>query len=205
MKIILGLLQPRSGQILIQGNNVTRHATADIIRRGLASVPEARRVFPTMTIEENLRMGAYLRRNTKEINQDLQRMYQLFPRLAERRRQLAGTFSGGEQQMLAIARALMSRPRLVCMDEPTMGLAPVIVEQVLELISKINKEGVTVFMVEQNASLALSIATRGYVLQNGALVLQDTAQNLLNNPRIQEVYLGQRAKKVGSIGNAKIS
>jgi branched-chain amino acid transport system ATP-binding protein len=200
MKIILGLLQPRSGQILIQGNTVTRHATADIIRRGLASVPEARRIFPTMTIEENLRMGAYLRRNTKEINQDLQRMYQLFPRLAERRKQLAGTFSGGEQQMLAIARALMSRPRLVCMDEPTMGLAPVVVEQVLELISKINKEGVTIFMVEQNASLALSIATRGYVLQNGVLVLQDTAQNLLNNPRIQEVYLGQRAKKVGSVG-----
>lgn len=192
MKIILGLIKPRSGQIFYNGQPGTHLRTPAIIRRGLASVPEARRVFPEMTIEENLRLGAYLRSNKREIHQDLQRMYELFPRLSERRRQRAGTMSGGEQQMLAFARALMSRPRLICMDEPTMGLAPIFVERVLETISDINRMGITIFMVEQNAELALSIATRGYVLQSGRLVLAGNAQDLLDNPAVREAYLGQR-------------
>jgi branched-chain amino acid transport system ATP-binding protein len=192
MKTILGLVSPRSGRVRLGGEDVTGLSTAQRIKRGLASVPEARRVFPAMTIEENLRMGAYLRRDGPAIRADVERMMQLFPRLAERRRQLAGTMSGGEQQMLAMARALMSRPRLVCMDEPTMGLAPIFVERVLELIAEINRQGVTVFMVEQNATLALSIANRGYVLQSGKLVLEGQAGELLENPAIREAYLGQR-------------
>jgi branched-chain amino acid transport system ATP-binding protein len=194
MKTVLGLLTPRSGRVLLGGEDVTGLSTAGRIKRGLASVPEARRVFPAMTIEENLRMGAYLRRDAAGIREDVERMMTLFPRLAERRRQLAGTLSGGEQQMLAMARALMSRPRLVCMDEPTMGLAPIFVERVLELIAEINRQGVTIFMVEQNASLALSIANRGYVLQSGKLVLDGPAGELLANPAIREAYLGQRGE-----------
>ena len=192
MKTILGLVSPRSGRVRLGGEDVTGLSTAQRIRRGLASVPEARRVFPAMTIEENLRMGAYLRRDGAGIRADVERMMALFPRLAERRRQLAGTLSGGEQQMLAMARALMSRPRLVCMDEPTMGLAPIFVERVLELIAEINRQGVTVFMVEQNATLALSIAHRGYVLQSGKVVLEGAAATLLADPAIREAYLGQR-------------
>jgi branched-chain amino acid transport system ATP-binding protein len=191
MKTILGLIEPRSGQVLLDGEDVTRMSTAARIKRGLASVPEARRVFPAMTIDENLRMGAYLRRD-KEIAKDVERMFALFPRLAERRGQLAGTMSGGEQQMLAMARALMSRPRLICMDEPTMGLAPLVVERVLELIAEINRQGVTVFMVEQNATLALSIAHRGYVVQSGVMVLEGPARELLDSPAIREAYLGHR-------------
>jgi ABC-type branched-subunit amino acid transport system ATPase component len=193
MKTILGLVQPTSGQVLIDGEDVTKLATADRIRRGLASVPEARRLFPEMTVEENLRMGAYLRRDGAAIREDLDRVFEIFPRLAERRGQLAGTMSGGEQQMVAMARALLSRPRLICMDEPTMGLAPIFVERVLETIAAINRLGVGVFMVEQNATLALSIADRGYVLQNGVIVLSGQARDLLANPAIQEAYLGQRA------------
>jgi branched-chain amino acid transport system ATP-binding protein len=193
MKTILGLLRPRSGRVLLDGQDVTGLSTAERIKRGLASVPEARRVFPQMTIEENLRMGAYLRADGVGVRTDLTRMYELFPRLGERKTQLAGTMSGGEQQMLAMARALMSRPRLICMDEPTMGLAPIFVERVLGLIAEINQLGVTVFMVEQNATLALSIANRGYVLQSGKLVLTGEARTLLNDPAIKEAYLGQRA------------
>ncbi|MGH2457563.1 MAG: ABC transporter ATP-binding protein [Chloroflexota bacterium] len=193
MKVILGLLHPANGQVLLDGEDLTSKPTPDRIRRGLASVPEARRIFPTLTIDENLRMGAYLRGDRAGIQADLRRMYDLFPRLAERRRQLGGTMSGGEQQMLAMARALMSRPRLICMDEPTMGLAPIFVERVLDLIGEINRLGVSVFMVEQNATLALSIANRGYVLQTGVLTLQGDARDLLASPSIREAYLGQRA------------
>ena len=192
MKTILGLIRPRAGRVVLDGADVTNAPTAERIRRGLASVPEARRIFPTMTIEENLRMGAYLRRDGAAVREDLAQMYELFPRLAERRRQMGGTLSGGEQQMLAMARALMSRPRLMCMDEPTMGLAPVFVDRVLELIGQINQRGVTIFMVEQNATLALSIANRGYVVQSGRMVLEGAAAELLNNPAIREAYLGQR-------------
>jgi branched-chain amino acid transport system ATP-binding protein len=193
MKIILGLLRPRSGEVLLLGKSTAHLHTPAIIKRGVASVPEARRIFPEMTVEENLRVGAYLRHDSSGIKQDLKRMFDLFPRLAERKRQHAGTLSGGEQQMLAFARALMSRPRLICMDEPTMGLAPIFVERVLDTIAEINRMGVTVFMVEQNAELALSIATRGYILQSGRLVLEGPARDLLNNPAIREAYLGQRA------------
>ncbi len=193
MKIILGLLRPRAGEVLLEGQSTTRLHTPQIIRRGVASVPEARRIFSDMTIEENLRVGAYLRPSRQAIKQDIERMFALFPRLGERRRQRAGTLSGGEQQMLAFARALMSKPRLICMDEPTMGLAPIFVDRVLDTIVDINRAGVTVFMVEQNAELALSIASRGYVLQSGHLVLDGPASELLSNPAIREAYLGQRA------------
>ncbi len=192
MKVVLGLLAPRAGRVTLDGADVTRRSTAERIQRGIASVPEARRLFPEMTVEENLLMGSYLRRDRTEVRADLERMYDLFTRLGERRRQLAGTMSGGEQQMLAMARALMSRPRLICMDEPTMGLAPVLVERVLETIATINRDGVAVFMVEQNATLALSIAHRGYVVQNGRIVLGGEAATLLDDPAVQEAYLGQR-------------
>lgn len=191
MKIILGLLRPRAGEVLLDGQSTLHLHTPQIIRRGVASVPEARRIFSEMTIEENLRVGAYLRPSRQEIKQDIQRMFELFPRLAERRRQRAGTLSGGEQQMLAFARALMSHPRLICMDEPTMGLAPIFVDRVLDTIVEINRAGVTIFMVEQNAELALSIASRGYVLQSGYLALHGPASDLLSNPAIREAYLGQ--------------
>lgn len=192
MKIILGLLRPRTGEVFFEGQSTLHLRTPQIIRRGVASVPEARRIFSEMTIEENLRVGAYVQPSHQVIKQDIQRMFELFPRLGERRRQRAGTLSGGEQQMLAFARALMSHPRLICMDEPTMGLAPIFVDRVLDTIVDINRTGVTIFMVEQNAELALSIASRGYVLQSGHLVLNGPANDLLNNPAIREAYLGQR-------------
>jgi len=192
MKTTLGLLQPSAGTIWIGGVDATALPTSARIRSGLASVPEARRVFTAMTVEENLRMGAFLRPDPAAIRADLDRMYEIFPRLAERRLQLAGTMSGGEQQMLAMARALMSRPKLVCMDEPTMGLAPIYVERVLDTIASIRRQGVSVFMVEQNATMALSIADRGYVIRNGAIVLAAPAQALLHDPAVQDAYLGRR-------------
>jgi branched-chain amino acid transport system ATP-binding protein len=196
MKVVLGLMKPKHGRVLIDGRDETSTSTAGRIERGLASVPEARRVFPGMTVEDNLRMGAFLRRDARAIRDDLERMFTLFPRLGERRRQLAGTMSGGEQQMLAMARALMSRPRLICMDEPTMGLAPIVVELVLETIVTINEQGVSVFMVEQNATLALSIAARAYVIQNGAIVLAGRSGAVLGNPVVQDAYLGRREPPV---------
>jgi ABC-type branched-subunit amino acid transport system ATPase component len=204
MKVILGLVTPRSGRVYLHDEDVTNRATAERVRRGLASVPEARRIFPEMTVEENLLMGAFLRADRAQTRDDLDRMYTMFPRLGERRRQHGGTMSGGEQQMLAMARALMSHPEVICMDEPTMGLAPILVEQVLETISAINQQGVSVFMVEQNATLALSIAHRGYVLRNGAIVLHGPAAELLSDPAIQEAYLGQRAGGDGVAGAALI-
>jgi len=195
MKTILGLLRPAAGSMSILGADAIALPTSARIRLGLASVPEARRVFSAMTVEENLRMGAFLRTDRASIRSDLERMFALFPRLAERRAQLAGTLSGGEQQMLAIARALMSRPKLVCMDEPTMGLAPNYVERVLETIATISRQGVSVFMVEQNATLALSIADRGYVIRNGAIVLDRPARELLNDPAVQDAYLGRRGEE----------
>ncbi len=193
MKVILGLLHPRSGAVRFAGADITGAATPRIIRRGIASVPEARRLFPAMTVRENLLMGAYARNDTRAIAADLDRVLALFPRLAERLAQRAGTLSGGEQQMVAMARALMGRPRLICMDEPTMGLSPLFVDRVLDLIAAINREGVAVFMVEQNASLALRIAHQGYVLQSGRIVLAGTAHDLLRDPRIRDAYLGGAA------------
>jgi branched-chain amino acid transport system ATP-binding protein len=195
MKTVLGLLRPRSGTVSIEGVDATTMSTSARIRLGLASVPEARRVFPAMTVEENLYMGAFLRSGRASIRADIDRMYTLFPRLAERRLQLAGTMSGGEQQMLAMARALMNRPKLICMDEPTMGLAPIYVERVLDTIATISRQGVSIFMVEQNATMALSIADRGYVIQNGAIVLARPAQALLHDPAVQDAYLGRRERE----------
>lgn len=190
MKVILGLVKPRHGQVLLDGQDVTGWPTPRIIGRGLGSVPEARRIFPALTVRENLLMGAYLRHNRSDIQADYEKTLDLFPRLRERLAQRGGTLSGGEQQMLAIARALMGRPRLICMDEPTMGLSPLYVETVLELIHTLNGQGLTIFMVEQNASLALQIAHRGYVLQSGRIVLEGAAQDLLGNPEVQDAYLG---------------
>ncbi|HYZ63599.1 MAG TPA: ABC transporter ATP-binding protein [Acetobacteraceae bacterium] len=190
MKVILGLVQPRAGRVTLDGADITGLPTPAIIARGIGSVPEARRLFGAMTVRENLRMGAYLRRDRVAIEQDFEHVLTLFPRVRQRLGQRAGTLSGGEQQMVAMARALMGRPRLICMDEPTMGLSPLYVDRVLELIAAINREGTSVFMVEQNASLALSIAHYGYVLQTGRIVLQGPAHELLHDPAIQDAYLG---------------
>lgn len=190
MKVVLGLLKPRSGELRFDGRSIAGLTTPQVIRLGIGSVPEARRLFPAMSVRENLLMGAYARRDRKAVAEDLERMLDLFPRVAERIDFQAGTLSGGEQQMVAMARALMGRPRLLCMDEPTMGLSPLYVDKVLDLIAQINRQGVSVFMVEQNASLALQIAHHGYVLQTGRIVLQGTASELLADPRIRDAYLG---------------
>ncbi len=190
MKIILGLLQPRAGRVTFDSQDITGLSTPKIIRRGIGSVPEARRLFPHMTVRENLLMGAYARGDRAAIAADLERVLEMFPRVRERIGFRAGTLSGGEQQMVAMARALMGRPRLICMDEPTMGLSPLYVDRVLELIATINREGTSVFMVEQNASLALRIAHHGYVLQAGRIVLSGPAERLLHDPAIRDAYLG---------------
>lgn len=190
MKTIMGLVHPKRGQITFDGKRIESQATTEIVSRGLALVPEARRVFSRMTVLENLQMGAYIRNDTADIQSDLDRVYKLFPRLKEREKQLAGTLSGGEQQMLAIGRALMAKPRLICMDEPSMGLSPILVQTVFDTIQAIRKQGVTVFLVEQNAFMALNIADRGYVLQQGRIVLSDTAKNLLTNDLVRRAYLG---------------
>jgi branched-chain amino acid transport system ATP-binding protein len=193
MKVILGLLKPRSGEVILDGEMITGLPTPKIIRRGLGSVPEARRLFGAMTVRENVLMGAFTRSDQAGIAQDYERMMTLFPRLAERASQAAGTLSGGEQQMVAMARALMARPRVIVMDEPTMGLSPLFVDRVLELIQAVNKQGITIFMVEQNAHLALQIADYGYVLQTGRIALSGPARELLHDPRIRDAYLGGQA------------
>jgi branched-chain amino acid transport system ATP-binding protein len=190
MKVILGLVKPQSGTVRLDGEPVTGLPTPQIVRRGVGSVPEARRLFGEMSVRENLLMGAFTRRDRKAVGEDLGRVLDLFPRLGERLGQRAGTLSGGEQQMVAMARALMGRPTLICMDEPTMGLSPLWVDRVLDLIAAINREGVTVFMVEQNASLALEIAHHAYVLQTGRIVLDGPAAQLRADPRIRDAYLG---------------
>ncbi|MGZ3673336.1 MAG: ABC transporter ATP-binding protein [Ktedonobacterales bacterium] len=190
MKTIMGLVRPKRGQITFDGKRIDSHATTEIVTHGLALVPEARRVFARMSVLENLQMGAYIRTNASDIQDDLNRVYKLFPRLKEREKQLAGTLSGGEQQMLAIGRALMAKPRLICMDEPSMGLSPILVQAVFDTIQEIRTQGVTVFLVEQNAFMALNIADRGYVIQQGRIVLSDTAKNLLTNDLVRRAYLG---------------
>lgn len=190
MKTIFGLMHPKKGSILFAGQHIERSLPGDIVRMGMVLVPEARRIFPRMSVLENLEMGAYTRTSRVEIKQDLEHVCTIFPRLKERLKQVAGTMSGGEQQMLAMARALMSRPRMICMDEPSMGLSPILVETVFETIQRIRSEGVTVFLVEQNASMALKLANHGYVLQTGKIVLSDTAANLLTNDLVRQAYLG---------------
>lgn len=190
MKVILGLVTPRSGTVTLDGARIEGVRTHLIVRAGVGSVPEARRLFPLMSVRENLLMGAYARADRKAAAQDLERWLEFFPRVAQRIDQRAGTLSGGEQQMVAMARALMGRPRLLCMDEPTMGLSPLYVDRVLELIASINKQGITIFMVEQNANLALQIAHEAYVLQTGKIVLHGPAATLRTDPRIRDAYLG---------------
>ncbi|HEY67018.1 MAG TPA: ABC transporter ATP-binding protein [Thermoflexia bacterium] len=190
LRTISGLLKPRQGKVFLEGEDLADYKAHEIVYKGVAMVPEGRRVFSKLTVAENLDMGAYHRRDRKGIAEDLERVFALFPRLKERRNQVAGTLSGGEQQMLATARALMARPRLLLLDEPSMGLAPILVEDVFETIQEINKEGTTILLVEQNAHMALQIADRGYVLQTGEIVLSDTAEGLRRNPMVQKAYLG---------------
>ena len=191
MKTILGIVKPKSGEVTYAGERINDLPTAERVRRGIAPVPEARRLFPRMTVRENLEMGAFCRDDKADILADMDRVFELFPRVKERLGQYAGTLSGGEQQMVAMARALMARPSLLCMDEPSMGLSPLYVEQIFDLIQAINKQGTTIFMVEQNASMALSIAHYGYVLQTGEVVLHGTAESLRNNEAVQQAYLGE--------------
>lgn len=190
MKTILGIVKPTKGEVLWEGEVINNLRTAERIKRGVATVPENRRLFPHLTVLENLEMGAYTRNDTAEIAADLERVYGFFPKLAERRKQRAGTLSGGEQQMVAFGRALMSRPKLICMDEPSMGLSPALVDQNFDLIQRVNEQGVAVFVVEQNATAALSIAHRGYVLQGGRVVIEGTAAELLEDPELKRAYLG---------------
>jgi len=190
LRTITGLLRPRNGTVKLNGEDLGNHKAHDIVYKGIAMVPEGRGIFARLTVTENLDMGAYSRTSKAEYEKDVERIFALFPRLKERRNQVAGTLSGGEQQMLATGRALMAHPTILLMDEPSMGLAPVLVELIFSTIQQINKEGVTVLLVEQNALMALSVANRGYVLQSGTIVLQDTAVNLKKDPTVQKAYLG---------------
>jgi branched-chain amino acid transport system ATP-binding protein len=191
LKTILGLVQPRNGSVEFRGEEVTGRNTSYRIRQGMAIVPENRRLFGPMTVLENLEMGAYLIRDTKGRKEDFERVYTLFPLLHERRSQLAGTLSGGEQQMVAMGRALMARPKLLLMDEPSMGLAPILVERSFEIIQQVHQSGVAMLVVEQNANMALSIADRGYVLSTGRLVLEGPAKELLQHEDLRKAYLGR--------------
>ncbi len=193
MKSILGLVRPTEGSVHFEGKRIDQLATGEIVRRGISLVPEGRRIFGRMTVHENLVLGSYVRRldPRAEIEQDLERVFNLFPRLRERTHQFGGTMSGGEQQMLAIGRALMSRPRLLLMDEPSMGLSPAFVDQVFDIIQEINGQGTTILVVEQNAAVALSVARRGYVMRNGLIAATDTAQTLLASEEVRRAYLGE--------------
>lgn len=188
---ISGIVPPRSGEILFEGKPIQGMPPHEIVSMGLCQVPEGRRIFPHLTVSENLDMGAFLRKDASQVKQDLDYVYELFPRLSERRSQQGGTLSGGEQQMLAISRALMARPRLLLLDEPSLGLAPIIVKQIFQIIRKINEESrTTIFLVEQNANLALQVAQRGYVMETGKVTMTDTSDNLLANDEVKNAYLG---------------
>ena len=190
LKTISGLLHPRQGEVLFEGKRIDGRPPHAIVALGICQSPEGRRIFPRMTVRENLEMGAFQREKGPELATDFERVYSLFPRLKERNGQNGGTLSGGEQQMLAIGRALMARPRLLLLDEPSMGLAPILVEQIFDIIKDINAAGTTVLLVEQNALMALGIAVRGYILQTGEIVLHDVADKLIVNPEVQKAYLG---------------
>jgi len=190
LRTISGLLKPRSGDIYFEGEKISETPAHELVYKGITMVPEGRGIFARLTVFENLDMGAYSQPDRSTFDDDLDRVYQLFPRLKEREKQVSGTLSGGEQQMLATARALMANPRLLLMDEPSMGLAPILVESVFETIVEINKTGTTILLVEQNATVALSVANRGYVLQTGEIVLKDSAENLRQDEMVQKAYLG---------------
>jgi branched-chain amino acid transport system ATP-binding protein len=191
LKTILGYVKPSQGEVFLDGEEVSGLSTTEIVSRGISMVPENRRLFQNMTVTENLELGSYLRTDRGKVAEDRERILEIFPRVRERLKQKAGTLSGGEQQMVAMGRALMADPKVLLMDEPSMGLAPILVEQVFEIIRRIRELGRTVFVVEQNANMALSIADRGYVIQTGQVVLADTAENLLNDPQMREAYLGE--------------
>jgi branched-chain amino acid transport system ATP-binding protein len=190
LRSVSGLTPPRQGSIRFNGREITETPPQDIVAMGVAQSPEGRHVFPRMTVNENLLLGAYLRRDHAEIASDLERVYDLFPRLKERERQKGGTMSGGEQQMLAIGRALMARPTLLLLDEPSMGIAPILVERIYETIAEINRQGTTILLVEQNANFALDVSSRGYVLETGRVALADKSDALRENPEVQRAYLG---------------
>jgi branched-chain amino acid transport system ATP-binding protein len=190
LQTISGLLQVNGGDILYGGESITGIEASRIVQKGIIHVPEGRRIFAPLTVRENLEMGAFSRSDKAEIEASMEHVFQLFPRLKERLEQTGGTLSGGEQQMLAVARALMAKPRLLLMDEPSMGLAPILVEEIFEIIQEIRQEGVTILLVEQNAHMALSVADRGYVLETGVIELEGTAKELAENPRVREAYLG---------------
>jgi len=191
LKSIVGLVKPKSGSINYEGTDLTKLKTEAMVKEGIALVPEGRRVFTDLTVLENLKIGAYLRKDKKGIEEDLEKVYSLFPRLKERVWQVSGTLSGGEQQMLAIGRALMSRPKLIMMDEPSLGLAPIIVKELFGIIKKINEEGMTVLLIEQNANAALKIADIGYIMETGSITLTGSGNDLLNNEEIKKAYLGE--------------
>jgi branched-chain amino acid transport system ATP-binding protein len=191
LRTISGLLHPRQGSVMLEGNRIDGLKPHVIVMKGIGQAPEGRKIFPRLTVTENLEMGAYSRSDTAQIKQDMEWVITLFPRLAERRAQLGGTLSGGEQQMLAIARALMTHPRVLMLDEPSMGLAPILVETIFETIRKLNQEGTTILLVEQNAAKALQVANRGYVIQTGQIVLEDSAANLRKNEAVRKAYLGE--------------
>ena len=190
LKTISGLLRPREGEVWFDGQRLDGTPAHDIVAKGISQAPEGRRIFPRLTVKENLEMGAFQRPKGADLEADFERVYSLFPRLKERLGQNGGTLSGGEQQMLAIGRALMARPKLLLLDEPSMGLAPILVEQIFEIVGDINKGGTTVLLVEQNALMALGIARRGYIMQTGEIVLHDAAAQLKTNPEVQKAYLG---------------
>jgi branched-chain amino acid transport system ATP-binding protein len=190
LRTISGIIQPRQGEVLLEGKRIDHVPAHDVVKRGVLQSPEGRRIFPRLSVRENLEMGAFSRNDTDQIVGDMERVFNLFPRLRERTNQKGGTLSGGEQQMLAIGRAMMGRPRVLLLDEPSMGLAPVLVEQIFEIVKEINAQGTTILLVEQNALMALAIAHRGYVLQTGQIVLADTAQRLSENEMVQKAYLG---------------
>ncbi|WP_423800183.1 ABC transporter ATP-binding protein [Neobacillus sp. SAB-20_R2A] len=190
LKTLSGLLRPKTGEIVFEGEHVAGKVPQLIVKRGISQVPEGRRVFANMSVEENLELGAYLRKDRKGIQEDFEKIYQLFPRLLERKKQLSGTLSGGEQQMLAMGRALMARPRLLLLDEPSMGLAPLLVKTIFQIIEEINKTGTTILLVEQNANMALSIADRAYVIETGKIVASGLAEELSASDQIRKAYLG---------------
>lgn len=190
LRTVSGLLRPKTGQIVFEGKNIASVAAQSIVQLGISQVPEGRRIFANMSVLENLELGAYIRSDKTEINRDMEKVFERFPRLAERRAQLAGTLSGGEQQMLAMGRALMSRPRLLLLDEPSMGLAPLLVKEIFSIIKEINQTGTTILLVEQNANMALSIAHKAYVLETGRITLSGTAKELSESEAVRKAYLG---------------
>jgi branched-chain amino acid transport system ATP-binding protein len=193
LRTICGLLRPESGRILLRGEDITKLPPQDIVKRGISMVPEGRHVFPDLTVYENLMLGAYIRSNTKEVKEELEGVYGLFPRLKEREKQLAGTLSGGEQQMLALGRALMADPKVLLMDEPSLGLAPVLVQEIFALIERIHERGKTLLLIEQNARAALTVADYAYVLETGRIAMEGTGRELLDNDEVRRIYLGEVA------------